>query len=68
VQALLINTTRGAQEHWIVPIDDCFRLVTVIRGEWTGLSGSDRVWPAIDRFFAGLDPTRRRANDRAEGG
>ena len=54
VQALLINTTRGAQEHWIVPIDDCYRLVTLIRGEWTGLSGGDRVWPAVDRFFAGL--------------
>jgi hypothetical protein len=54
VQALLINTTRGAREHWIVPIDDCYRLVTLIRGEWTGLSGGDRVWPAVDRFFAGL--------------
>jgi Family of unknown function (DUF5947) len=68
VQALLVNTTRGAREHWIVPIDDCYRLVSLIRGEWTGLSGGDRVWPAIDRFFARLDPTRRTADHEAEGG
>jgi hypothetical protein len=54
VQALLVNTARGAREHWIVPVDDCYRLVAVIRREWTGLSGGDRVWPAIDGFFVGL--------------
>jgi Family of unknown function (DUF5947) len=54
VQAFLVNTARGAREHWIVPIDDCYRLVALIRAEWTGLSGGDRVWPAIDRFFEGL--------------
>jgi hypothetical protein len=54
VQALLVNTARGAREHWIVPIDDCYRLVTLIRGEWKGLSGGSQVWPAIERFFADL--------------
>jgi hypothetical protein len=55
VEALLANTARGNHEHWIVPVDDCYRLVAVIRREWTGLSGGTRVWPAIDAFFAGLD-------------
>jgi hypothetical protein len=55
VQALLVNTARGAREHWIVPIDDCYRLVALVRREWKGLSGGSRVWPAIERFFAGLD-------------
>lgn len=55
VQALLVNTARGAAEHWIVPIDDCYRLVALVRREWTGLSGGSTVWPAIDRFFAALD-------------
>lgn len=54
VEAILVNTTRGATEHWLVPIDDCYRLVAVIRRHWRGLSGGDQVWPAIDRFFAGL--------------
>jgi hypothetical protein len=54
VEALLVDRHKGAREHWIVPIDDCYRLVALIRAEWTGLSGGDRVWPAIDRFFEGL--------------
>ena len=55
VQALLVHTARGAHEHWIVPVDDCYRLVAVIRREWRGLSGGSTVWPAIERFFADLD-------------
>lgn len=54
VQALLVNTARDAREHWIVPIDDCYRLVAVVRREWKGLSGGSQVWPAIERFFVEL--------------
>jgi Family of unknown function (DUF5947) len=54
VEALLVDTTRGHQEHWLVPIDDCFALVSLVRREWRGLSGGSRVWPEIDRFFAAL--------------
>jgi len=59
VQAVLLHTARGADEHWLVPIDDCYRLVAVIRGEWRGLSGGSSVWPAIERFFADLAAPRR---------
>ena len=54
VEALLVNTVRGADEQWLVPIDECYRLVAVVRGAWKGLSGGPRVWPEIDRFFAAL--------------
>jgi Family of unknown function (DUF5947) len=57
-QALLVNTARGRAEHWLAPIDDCYRLVAVIRQEWRGLSGGGRVWPAVDRFFEELTPVR----------
>jgi hypothetical protein len=57
VEALLINTARGAREHWIVPIDSCYRLVAVVRREWSGLSGGGTVWPAVEAFFAALTPT-----------
>jgi hypothetical protein len=57
-QALLVNTSRGRTEHWLVPIDDCYRLVALIRREWRGLSGGTTVWPAVDRFFAELTPVR----------
>ena len=58
VQALLVNTARGEQHHWLVPIDDCFRLVAVVRREWKGLSGGSRVWPEIEQFFAELTEER----------
>ena len=54
VEALLVNTMRGSDEYWIVPVDDCFRMVALVRREWRGLSGGGRVWPAVERFFAEL--------------
>ncbi|MCV2487921.1 DUF5947 family protein [Geodermatophilus sp. YIM 151500] len=54
VQALLVDTAHGARERWIVPIDDCYRLVALVRATWTGLSGGTRVWPAVEQFFAEL--------------
>ncbi|MFF8596227.1 DUF5947 family protein [Streptomyces sp. NPDC015220] len=54
VEALLVNTARGADQHWITPVDDCFRMVAVVRREWRGLSGGGRVWPAVEDFFAQL--------------
>jgi hypothetical protein len=64
VEALLVNTTGDRREAWLVPVDDCYRLVAVVRREWTGLTGGDRVAPAIERFFDelgrryGQDPGR----------
>ncbi|MFF7856944.1 DUF5947 family protein [Streptomyces sp. NPDC007904] len=54
VEALLMNTVHGLDHHWIVPIDDCYRMVAVVRREWRGLSGGGRVWPAVERFFEEL--------------
>ncbi|MER6331490.1 DUF5947 family protein [Streptomyces sp. NPDC001034] len=54
VEALLINTVRGLSEHWIVPVDDCFRMTALVRREWRGLSGGGRVWPAVEQFFRDL--------------
>jgi hypothetical protein len=51
VEALLIDTTGDRREAWIVPLDDCYRLVAIVRREWQGLTGGDRVRPAIEGFF-----------------
>ena len=59
VQAVLLHTARGAEDHWLVPIDDCYRLVALIRQEWRVLSGGGTVWPAIREFFARLAQPRR---------
>ena len=45
------------REHWLVPIDDCYELVGLIRSRWRGFGGGEEVWAAIDRFFDDL-PTR----------
>jgi hypothetical protein len=55
VEALLVNRAQGAQEHWLVPIDECFGLVGVIRTHWKGLTGGRDVWLEIARFFDGLE-------------
>jgi len=57
VEALLVDTARDRRDYWLVPIDDCFRLVAVVRSEWRGLSGGSRVWPEIERFFDELKQT-----------
>lgn len=52
VTALLVH--RAAGEHWLVGIDECYRLTARVRGNWTGMTGGDEVWREIDRFFAEL--------------
>ena len=59
VEALLVNRighSRGfaEPEYYVVPIDECFKLVGLIRSRWQGLSGGAEVWREIAEFFAGL--------------
>ena len=57
--ALLVNRVghvRGAApaEYYLVPIDECYKLVGLIRTHWRGLSGGTEVWREIGAFFAAL--------------
>jgi hypothetical protein len=54
VEALLVNRTGAAREHWLVPVDRCYALVGLIKTRWKGLAGGEEVWAAIDGFFSGL--------------
>lgn len=54
VEALLVNRARGESSHWIVPVDDCYDLVGLIRTRWRGLTGGTEVWQAIEQFFERL--------------
>ena len=54
VEALLVNRTGNARDYFLVPIDECYKLVGLIRIYWRGLSGGREVWGAIDEFFASL--------------
>jgi Family of unknown function (DUF5947) len=59
VEALLVNRIGSARgysgaEYYIVPIDECYKLVGLIRAHWRGLSGGAKVWEEIGTFFGGL--------------
>ncbi len=59
IEALLVTrvsrTHESSQaEYYIAPIDECYRLVGLIRTHWKGLSGGTEVWQEIARFFSEL--------------
>jgi hypothetical protein len=59
IEALLVNRVGHAHgltraEYYIAPIDECYKLVGLIRTNWKGLSGGTEVWTEIGRFFAEL--------------
>jgi hypothetical protein len=78
VEALLVNRARDANDHYLVPIDDSYNLVGLIRTRWRGMTGGQEVWEEIAGFFERLrdraetvtskpeeDPCRRSAPARA---
>lgn len=54
VEALLVNRTGGARDHWIVPVDRCYELVGLIRLHWKGFGGGPEVWRQVEAFFERL--------------
>lgn len=59
VEALLVNRLGPARgfaeaEHYLTPIDACYKLVGLIRSRWHGLSGGGEVWRGVSDFFAEL--------------
>lgn len=62
-EALLINRVHHAADYFIVPIDECYKLVGLIRTKWKGLAGGTEVWEAINGFFGQL---RKKATKLAE--
>jgi len=59
IEALLVNRVGHAHElsraeYFIAPLDECYRLVGLIRANWKGLSGGVEVWEEIGQFFSGL--------------
>jgi Family of unknown function (DUF5947) len=54
VEALLVNRVGAARECYRVGVDQCYKLVGLIRTHWRGFSGGPDVWGEVERFFAGL--------------
>ena len=54
VEALLVNRVGPIRDYFIAPIDECYKLVGLIRMHWRGLSGGTEVWREINKFFEEL--------------
>jgi hypothetical protein len=65
VEALLVNRVAAARDYYRVPIDECFKLVGLIRTHWRGMSGGATVWQRITEFFAGLAARSKGAGSHA---
>ncbi len=70
VEALLVNRIGHARgfadpEHYMVPIDECYKLVGLIRSHWSGLAGGAEVWRQIAEFFRQLKARSPRTDNDA---
>lgn len=52
VMALLVHRGPAGPEAYGVPIDDCYRLVGLVRMLWRGFDGGEQAWTAIDGWLA----------------
>ncbi len=53
-EALLVNRMADPPQHAIVPIDECYRLVGLVKVGWEGISGGTGPEEAIAGFFEEL--------------
>ena len=67
VEGFLVNRVGTSPEYFLVPIDECFRLVGLIRMHWKGLSGGTEVWKQIEQFFTGLRSRSTESTSISEG-
>ena len=65
VEALLVNRAKGARRHWLVPIEDPYRLVALIRTHWRGFTGGRTCAGGRRRRRARGAAPRRRSPARA---
>ncbi|GAC1527749.1 MAG: DUF5947 family protein [Thermoleophilaceae bacterium] len=66
VEALLVNRARGARSYFVVPIEDCYAVVGLIRTRWRGLTGGRELWEEIESFFGRLSGRSKQAHSERE--
>lgn len=54
VEAILIRSSEGCVECYLVPIDACYELVGLVRAYWRGFDGGQEARERIEDFFAGI--------------
>jgi uncharacterized protein DUF5947 len=53
-EALIVNRLADPHVHVIAPLDDCYRLVGVVKSTWEGISGGGEMEAGVQRYFDGL--------------
>jgi hypothetical protein len=59
-EALIVNRLARPAQYAIAPIDECYRMVGLIKSSWEGISGGGAVERTVPEFFAGLRARARR--------
>lgn len=68
VEALLVSRVdhmhgQSTAQYFIAPIDECYKLVGLIRANWRGFSGGTEVWERIGQFFEQLKKRARSVSE-----
>jgi hypothetical protein len=58
-EALLVNRMADPPVHAIAPLDDCYRLVGIIKATWEGITGGAEMEAAVQRYFDSLRETAK---------
>jgi uncharacterized protein DUF5947 len=56
-EALIVNRMAARPAYAIAPLDDCYRLVGIIKSTWEGISGGAAMEEAVADYFDGLRAT-----------
>ncbi len=62
-EALVVNRMSDPAQYAIVPIDQCYALVGLIKSRWEGISGGSAIEEAVPQFFTSI---RRHAVNASE--
>jgi hypothetical protein len=53
-EALVVNRLSDPAQYAILPIDQCYGLVGLIKSRWEGISGGSAIETAVPEFFAAV--------------
>jgi hypothetical protein len=59
VEGLIVDRKATPHRHVIAPIDECYRLVGLVKVAWEGISGGAALEGALDGYFAELEERAR---------
>jgi hypothetical protein len=53
-EALIVNRMTAPHAYAIAPLDDCYRLVGIVKATWEGITGGSAMEEAVQHYFDDL--------------